>query len=87
MTLKVAEALLLESSPALPRFSSPVSTHSGNSHCWGCGSCCQVFGLLWSEFHQFVHTQQDEGEEPETPADRRSNPAVLIHGSSAAQRG
>lgn len=47
-------------------------------------SCLRVLGLLWSQLHQFVHAEQDEGEKPEAPAHRSRDPAVLIHSSMAA---
>lgn len=39
----------------------------------------QVLRLIWSELHQFVHTEQDEGEKQETPTNSRRDPAVFIY--------
>ena len=44
----------------------------------------QVLGLIWSELHQFLHTEQDEGEKQETPTNSCGDPAVFIYSRVAA---
>lgn len=41
--------------------------------------CFQIFGFIRSELHEFINAEKDKGEEPETPPDSCSDPAIFIH--------
>lgn len=45
----------------------------------------QIFGFIRPELHDLVHAEQDEGQEPEAPADGRCDPPVVIHTRGAAR--
>lgn len=44
----------------------------------------QIFGFIRPEFHGLVHTEQDESQKPEAPANSRCNPSIIVHARLAA---
>lgn len=43
-----------------------------------------MFVFVRPEFHDLVHTEQDESQKPEAPADGRCNPSIIVHARGAA---